>query len=216
MKNTLGIVIFISLLLPNISMSQKLDTISYSLGVLFGNNIKQQGFEKLDQEVIFQAMRDVMEGKQIKINLTEASNIIKDEVTRLQREHMVKNKAEGEEFLVNNAEKEGVIILESGVQYEILKDGEGEKPELTDKVTTHYHGMLINGNVFDSSVNRGTPASFPVNGVIQGWQEILQLMPVGSKWRVYIPQEMAYGAQGAGSIPPYSALIFEIELLSID
>jgi FKBP-type peptidyl-prolyl cis-trans isomerase FklB len=216
MKSLFFSICFITILIPNISMSQQIDSISYSLGVLFGNNIKQQGFENIDQETVFKAMKDVMADKGLKIDLGQASNFIKEEVNRLQKAKMEILKKDGIKFLEENAKREGVTVLESGVQYEILTQGDGARPQLTDQVTTHYHGMLTNGSVFDSSVNRGTPATFPVNGVISGWQEVLQLMPVGSKWKVFIPQDKAYGAQGAGSIPPYSALIFEIELISIN
>ncbi len=125
-------------------------------------------------------------------------------------------KKQGEQFLAENALKDGVIVTESGLQYEVLKMGKGPKPTETDKVKVHYHGTLIDGTVFDSSVDRGEPIVFPLNGVIRGWTEGLQLMPVGSKFRFYIPQELAYGAQNAGSIPPYSTLIFEVELLDIE
>jgi len=122
----------------------------------------------------------------------------------------------GEEFLAKNAEREEVKVTDSGLQYEILEEGDGPMPTSSDKVKTHYHGMLIDGSVFDSSVERGQPISFPVMGVIKGWQEALQMMPVGSKWRVYIPSRLAYGERGAGAIGPNSALVFEVELLEIE
>ena len=126
------------------------------------------------------------------------------------------NKAAGEAFLAENGERDGVVTTESGLQYEVLVPGDGEKPTLDDTVTTHYHGTLIDGEIFDSSVDRGQPASFPVGGVISGWTEALQLMPVGSKWRLYVPAELAYGPQQRGSIPPNSTLIFDVELLEIN
>ena len=123
----------------------------------------------------------------------------------------------GTEFLKENSKKEGVIVTDSGLQYEIITKGTGALPKATDKVKTHYHGTLTNGTVFDSSVDRGEPISFPVNGVIKGWQEALQLMPVGSKWRLVVPYELAYGERGAGaSIAPFSTLIFEVELIGIE
>jgi FKBP-type peptidyl-prolyl cis-trans isomerase FklB len=125
-------------------------------------------------------------------------------------------KEDGEKFLAENALKEGVKVTESGLQYEVLKMARGKKPAATDRVKVHYHGTLIDGTVFDSSVERGEPTSFGLNQVIKGWTEGLQLMPVGSKFRFYIPQELGYGAQQAGSIPPYSTLIFEVELLGIE
>ena len=124
---------------------------------------------------------------------------------------------EGRKFLEENSKKEGVITLASGLQYEVITNGSGDKPKLEDNVTTHYHGTLIDGTVFDSSVDRGEPASFPVGGVIKGWTEALQLMSVGSKWKLYVPYDLAYGERGAGpQIGPYSTLIFEVELLSIN
>jgi FKBP-type peptidyl-prolyl cis-trans isomerase FklB len=138
-------------------------------------------------------------------------------MSREKEAEMKKNKMEGELFLKNNAEKEGVITLESGLQYEVLKKGDGAIPKATDKVKVHYHGTLINGDVFDSSVQRGEPTSFPVTGVIKGWVEALQLMPVGSKWKLFIPSDLAYGERGAGQkIGPGTVLIFEVELLGIE
>ncbi|MFB1010317.1 MAG: FKBP-type peptidyl-prolyl cis-trans isomerase, partial [Thiopseudomonas sp.] len=121
----------------------------------------------------------------------------------------------GKDFLQDNAKKDGVVTLESGLQYEILTTGEGDKPVRESTVRTHYHGTLIDGSVFDSSYERGQPAEFPVSGVIAGWTEALQLMPVGSKWRLYVPSELAYGGQAVGSIPPHSTLVFDVELLAI-
>jgi FKBP-type peptidyl-prolyl cis-trans isomerase FklB len=124
---------------------------------------------------------------------------------------------DGKKFLADNSKRENVITLPSGLQYEIMKAGEGPKPNLEDKVTTNYHGTLIDGTVFDSSVDRGEPASFPVNGVIKGWTEALQLMPVGSKWKLFVPYDLAYGERGTGpQIGPYTTLIFEVELISIN
>jgi len=123
--------------------------------------------------------------------------------------------AEGRAFLAENAKRDGVVVLESGLQYEVLAAGDGAKPTREDSVRTHYHGTLIDGSVFDSSYQRGQPAEFPVGGVIAGWTEALQLMNAGSKWRLYVPSELAYGAQGVGSIPPHSTLVFDVELLDV-
>jgi FKBP-type peptidyl-prolyl cis-trans isomerase FklB len=134
----------------------------------------------------------------------------------LQEKKYEANIKAGKDFLEANGKKDGVITLASGLQYEVINEGNGAKPGLTSTVTTHYHGTLIDGTVFDSSVQRGTPASFPVNGVIAGWTEALQLMPLGSKWRLFVPSNLAYGAQGAGQqIGPHTTLIFEVELLDI-
>ena len=146
----------------------------------------------------------------------EAQIEINSYFQKMQEEAGKEAKDAGEKFLEENKKQEGVVTLPSGLQYKVIKQGTGDKPKATDQVRCHYHGTLIDGTVFDSSVRRGEPAVFPVNGVIQGWVEALQLMPVGSKWTLYIPYEMAYGTRGAGqSIPPYAALIFEVELLEI-
>ena len=140
-----------------------------------------------------------------------------NEMLQAKQEELGKVAAEaGEKFLAENAEKDGIVVTESGLQYEIITEGSGEKPSAESTVSTHYHGTLIDGTVFDSSVERGQPAQFPVNRVIAGWTEALQMMPVGSKWRLYIPHNLAYGPQGSGgAIAPYSALIFDVELLEI-
>lgn len=204
------------LFISTISMSQIKDSLSYSLGTLIGTNLQAQGFEGLNSAVIAEAIDDAMAG-QSKITV-EAANQAVQTIAQAQAAKKHEGvKKEGEDFLAANKSREGVTTLPSGVQYEILKAGDGPKPSPTDQVTTHYHGMLVNGTVFDSSVERGSPATFPVNGVIMGWQEILPMMPTGSKWKVYIPYDKAYGERGAGAdIPPFAALIFEIELISIN
>ncbi|MBQ8055754.1 MAG: FKBP-type peptidyl-prolyl cis-trans isomerase [Paludibacteraceae bacterium] len=152
----------------------------------------------------------------MELSENEAQIEINSYFQKMQEEAGKEAKDAGEKFLEENKKQEGVVTLPSGLQYKVIKQGTGDKPKATDQVRCHYHGTLIDGTVFDSSVRRGEPAVFPVNGVIQGWVEALQLMPVGSKWTLYIPYEMAYGTRGAGqSIPPYAALIFEVELLEI-
>ena len=164
-----------------------------------------------------QGLSDVLEEKAPQLSYDEAKREIEAYFMDLQQKAVKLNKEAGEEFLKINAHKEGVTTLPSGLQYEVIKMGEGPKPTLSDTVTCHYHGTLINGIVFDSSMDRGEPASFPLRGVIAGWTEILQLMPVGSKWKVTIPSDLAYGDRGAGEhIKPGSTLIFIIELLSIN
>ena len=200
-----------------ISMEKELDKVSYSLGVTIGNNVKSQGLDSLNVEAFSKAIQDVYAGKETQINAAEANQAIQAYFGKLEEKKSAVARKAGEEFLAANKNKEGVITLPSGLQYTIMKEGNGPKPTLTSKVTTHYHGTTIDGNVFDSSVERGQPASFPVNGVIAGWTEALQLMPVGSKWKLFIPSDLAYGARGAGpKIGPHSTLIFEVELLSID
>jgi len=197
-------------------MTEK-EQVSYSLGVNIASNIKQQGFDDISIEVFTAAIQDVFSDKALKIDLATGGQILNEYFKKIQDRKFSKNVEEGKAFLKANAEKEGVITLPSGLQYKILKEGNGPKPSASDQVTTHYHGTLINGTVFDSSVQRGQPATFPVNGVIQGWVEALQLMPTGSKWQLYVPSDLAYGSRGASDdIGPNTTLIFDVELISIN
>lgn len=198
-------------------MAEELTKVSYSLGVSIGRNLQSQGLKELNVNEFTEALNDVFSSKKTKIDDQEVVNTLNSYFDGLQKEKQGTNKEDGEAFLeANNANKD-VITLPSGLQYSIMTEGAGEKPSLNSNVTTHYHGTTIEGNVFDSSVQRGQPASFPVSGVIKGWTEALQLMAVGSKWKLFIPSELAYGDRGAGAdIGPHSALIFEVELLSID
>ena len=198
-------------------MNNEIDSVSYSLGVNIGENIKKQ-FPDIDLDNFEAAIKDVLdESKEPKISNADAQKLIQDYFTKIQAKASESVMEVGEKFLADNSKRENVITLESGLQYEIMKTGEGPKPTLEDKVTTHYHGTLIDGTVFDSSVDRGEPASFPVNGVIKGWTEALQLMPVGSKWKLFVPYDLAYGERGTGpQIGPYTTLIFEVELISIN
>lgn len=194
-----------------------MDKVSYALGLSIGNNFKSSGIDSVVMDDFMQGLSDVLEEKAPQLSYDEAKREIEAYFMDLQQKAVKLNKEAGEEFLKINAHKEGVTTLPSGLQYEVIKMGEGPKPTLSDTVTCHYHGTLINGIVFDSSMDRGEPASFPLRGVIAGWTEILQLMPVGSKWKVTIPSDLAYGDRGAGEhIKPGSALIFIIELLSIN
>ncbi len=222
-KFHITLIIFLIInLINNKSMSaQKLkneiDSVSYSLGVNIGENIKNQ-FPDVDLKNFESGIRDVLsEKKEPKIEGADAQKIIKKYFIKAQDKAIKQRTEEGEKFLAENAERKEVTTLESGLQYEILKNGNGPKPKLNDQVTTHYHGTLIDGTVFDSSVDRGQPATFPVSGVIKGWTEALQLMEVGSKWKLYIPYNLAYGEKGAGAqIGPYTTLIFEVELIKIN
>lgn len=194
-----------------------MDKVSYALGLSIGNNFKSLGIDSVVMDDFMQGLSDVLEEKAPQLSYDEAKREIEAYFMDLQQKAVKLNKEAGEEFLKINAHKEGVTTLPSGLQYEVIKMGEGPKPTLSDTVTCHYHGTLINGIVFDSSMDRGEPASFPLRGVIAGWTEILQLMPVGSKWKVTIPSDLAYGDRGAGEhIKPGSTLIFIIELLSIN
>lgn len=193
-----------------------MDKISYALGLSIGNNFRSSGINQLQTEDFVKGLTDVLSGKKPEIDYEEAKKVINDFFVKLQQEKFENNRKAGEEFLSVNRNREGVVELPSGLQYQILKKGEGAVPGASDKVKCHYHGTLINGQVFDSSVDRGEPAVFGVSQVIPGWVEALQLMPVGSKWRLFIPSELAYGAQGAGqAIEPNSALVFDVELLDI-
>ena len=197
-------------------MKNEIEKLSYSLGLNIAASLKQQGLEEIDAQMLGQAIGDVFSGAKLKVEPEEAGAILNEHFGKLEaKKHEGAIKA-GVDFLAANGKKEGITTLESGLQYQILNEGKGDKPSLTSTVTTHYHGTTIDGNVFDSSVQRGTPASFPVNGVIAGWTEALQLMAVGSKWRLFVPSNLAYGERGAGpKIGPHATLIFDVELLEI-
>lgn len=193
-----------------------MDKVSYALGLSIGQNFRASGFEEINFEDFLTAFRTVYEEGQPEMSYEEAKEVINNYFQDVQRRAIERNKEAGEEFLKINSHKAGVTTLPSGLQYEVIKMGEGPKPQLTDSVECHYHGTLINGQVFDSSMDRGETATFPLQGVIKGWTEILQLMPVGSKWKVTIPADLAYGDRGAGQmIQPGSTLIFIIELIAI-
>ena len=193
-----------------------MEKVSYALGLSLGNNLLGSGVTALDSARLAKGIQDVLDQKQPEISFEEAQAVINDFFQGLQAKMTEKAQAEGIAFLAENAKRAEVVTTASGLQYEILTAAEGAIPTASDSVKVHYHGMLVDGNVFDSSVNRGEPATFGVTQVISGWVEALQLMPVGSKWKLFIPSELAYGAQGAGqSIAPHSTLIFEVELLAI-
>lgn len=193
-----------------------MDKISYALGISLGTNLKNNGFESLNYEKIATGMQDVMDENPLQMSIQEAQNTINSYFQQLQEKTHANTITEGKKFLEENAQRAGVIVTESGLQYEVMTEGKGDKPAAADRVQVHYHGTLLNGEVFDSSVRRGEPATFGVTQVISGWVEALQLMPVGSKWKLFIPSDLAYGAQGAGqSIGPHTTLIFEVELLAI-
>lgn len=197
-------------------MKTELEVLSYSLGVNVAQSLKSQGIDKLDIEVFMEAFSDEMVHNDPKMSQQEIGAFLQGYFSKIQADKSQKAIAEGQLFLQENAKKETVKVTDSGLQYEVLQAGDGEIPKLTDKVTTHYHGTLVSGEVFDSSVERGEPATFPVNGVIPGWVEALQLMPVGSKWKLTVPSALAYGESGAGPmIGPHTTLVFEVELLAI-
>ncbi len=192
------------------------DSFSYSLGILLANNLKQQGLTEFDAELLLQGLKDVMSGRE-QLSLAQANLRVQEGMRRQRQAESRTNLEAGRKFLEENAKRKGVKTTDSGLQYEILEKGEGPVPSAEDRVKVHYEGSLIDGTVFDSSFKRGEPLTFPVKGVIKGWQEALQMMPVGSKWKLYIPAELAYGERGAGAnIPPNSTLIFVVELLEIE
>jgi len=195
----------------------EMEKVSYSLGVNVATGVKAQGLESLDINAISKAINDVFEGNDLDISEEESMQVLQEYFGKIATEKQAESSEVGIAFLAENAAKEGVTTTESGLQYEILSSGDGAKPNATDQVTVHYHGMLTDGTVFDSSVDRGEPATFPVNGVIPGWVEALQLMSVGDKWKLTIPSELAYGDRGAGGlIGPGATLVFEVELLGIN
>jgi FKBP-type peptidyl-prolyl cis-trans isomerase FklB len=204
-------------------MSDKYNTVelrvSYGVGRQMGDQIASNPFEGVDAEAVAQGVLDAITGKASQVErpeLEEAFRIIGTRMQELQEQKTHAQAQLSETFLAENAQKAGVTVTASGLQYEVITAGNGAKPSASSHVKTHYHGTLIDGTVFDSSVTRGEPIDFPVGGVIAGWTEALQLMPVGSKWRLVIPHQLAYGERGAGAdIAPFSTLIFEVELLDI-
>ena len=193
-----------------------MDKFSYGLGMGIGQNLLSMNVSEISVEDFVKGMQAVLQGEKTEMTHVEAQKVVSEHFQKLAEEQYAKVKAEGEVFLAANAKKEGVVTLPSGLQYQVLVEGNGKKPKASDRVRCHYEGTLIDGTVFDSSVRRGEPAVFGVSQVIAGWVEALQLMGEGSKWRLFIPQDMAYGAHGAGeNIPPYSALIFDVELIDV-
>ena len=198
-------------------MQELKDKVSYAVGLSIAESLKSQQLGGLDLDLLKDGIQDIFEQRELKINPQEANGLIQSYLEEANSAAFGENKEKGIAFLEENKNKDGVNVTASGLQYEIIQDGTGNKPSLTDNVTVHYHGTLIDDTVFDSSTERGTPASFGVNQVIPGWTEALQLMSVGAKFKLYIPQELAYGANPhpGGPIQPYSALIFDVELIEI-
>lgn len=203
----------------NISLETPEQKVSYGIGLQMGQQLRENPFEGMDIEVVIVGLRDSFAWQPARVSNEDLSisfQIISEKQEALAAEQGEKFAKEGKIFLEKNAKRPDIVQTPSGLQYEILIEGNGAKPSARSKVRVHYHGTLIDSTVFDSSVARNEPAEFPVNGVISGWTEALQLMPVGSKWRLFLPHELAYGDQGAGgAIGPYSTLIFEVELLAI-
>ncbi len=193
-----------------------MDKFSYAIGLGIGQNLKGMGATNINLNDFTQAIKDIIEENQTAISHKEAQTIVNDYFQKLEKQINQANIQEGTDFLEENKKNPNIITLPSGLQYEIIKEGNGKKPKASERVKCHYEGTLINGTLFDSSIKRGEPAIFGVSQVIPGWVEALQLMNEGSKWRLFIPSELAYGAQGAGEmIPPHSTLIFEVELIEV-
>ena len=191
-----------------------MDKFSYAIGLGIGQNLLSMGAKGIAVDDFAQAIKDVLEGNQTAISHTEARDIVNKYFAELEEKMNAANIEAGKKFLEENKKREGVVTLPSGLQYEVITEGNvGRYAKATDQVQCHYEGTLIDGTLFDSSIKRGQPATFGVNQVIPGWVEALQLMPEGAKWKLYIPSDLAYGAQGAGEmIPPHSTLVFEVEL----
>ena len=191
-----------------------MEKLSYALGMVIAHNLKGMGVSALDNAAFAQAVSDVMGGATTTMSDAEAQRTVSEFMQKQQAEAGKAVREAGEKFLAENAEKPGVVVLPSGLQYTVITEGTGAKPKATDRVKCHYEGTLTNGQVFDSSYRRGEPAVFPLNGVIAGWTEGVQLMAEGAKYRFFIPYHLAYGERGAGqSIPPYAALVFDVELI---
>jgi FKBP-type peptidyl-prolyl cis-trans isomerase len=208
---------------PPKTLNSEQDKISYSLGYNIGKRLQQQKLE-LNQDILQQGMRDALGGgaglltdQEVETTLRNLQRSLAQKAADDKKKAGEKNAADGEKFLADNAGKTGVVKLPSGLQYKIVKEGSGKKPSANDKVSTHYRGTLIDGTEFDSSYARGKPATFPVNGVIAGWTEALQLMPEGAKWQLFVPAKLAYGEEGMGDrIGPNSTLLFEVELIKVE
>ena len=194
-----------------------MDKLSYALGLSMGNNFKGSGIQELNVDDFAAAVRSVYDGSKPEMTIDEAKQVVTEFFTELEKRQVEMNREVGKRFLEENAKKEGVIVTASGLQYKIVKEGNGIHPSANDKVTVHYTGRLIDGTVFDSSVERGMPATFGVTQVIPGWVEALQMMREGDEWQLYIPSELAYGPNGAGGvIGPDATLIFDVQLIKVN
>ena len=201
------------------SLETPAEIVSYLIGRQVGDQLKTNQFPDFELSNVTKGLQDSMADAEMPVSedqIKEAYEVIQKIMQAQQEEQAAAGKKIGEDFLAANAKNEGIVTLENGLQYEVLVEGEGAKPSQESTVRVHYHGTFIDGKVFDSSVERGQPAEFPVGGVIAGWTQALQLMSEGSKWRLFIPSDLAYGAAGSqGAIPPHSALVFEVELLNV-
>ena len=220
-KNAIYLIIAV-VMSANLAIAQnkegnKMDSLSYAIGVLIGQNIKSQGVDKIVSADLAKALDDVFSGGKLAMDQGQANQVFSEYMTAKNKKSGASQLEEGQKFLEENKKRPEVKTTASGLQYEVLKATDGPKPKATDKVTVHYKGTLLNGQTFDSSYDRGETIEFPLNGVIKGWTEGVQLMSVGSKYKFFIPHNLAYGEQGAGgSIKPFSTLVFEVELFKIN
>jgi FKBP-type peptidyl-prolyl cis-trans isomerase FklB len=204
---------------PNfiVHMTTEKERLGYALGLNIAKNLQETGFEDFDYGSFAAALKDHYAKNELKLSVPEVNETLQNAMTKIQTEKHGPLLEEGQKFLDENAKRDEVTVTASGLQYRVMNAGDGKSPEPTDEVTTHYHGKLLDGTVFDSSVDRDSPATFPVNGVIQGWQEALPMMKEGDKWELFIPYDLAYGENGAGgSIAPFATLIFEVELIKVN
>ena len=204
--------------MSEINLSTDETRVSYGIGRQLGGQLRDNPPPGVSLDAIVAGLTDAFNGADSRVSEAELSasfQVIREVMQAQAAAKAEAAAAAGKQFLADNAKRDGIVTLDSGLQYEALSTGEGAKPSREDQVRVHYHGTLIDGTVFDSSYDRGQPAEFPVGGVIAGWTEALQLMSAGSKWRLYVPSELAYGAQGVGSIPPNSVLVFDVELLDV-
>ena len=200
----------------NRQQKQYMDKFSYAIGLGIGQNLLSMGAQGIAVDDFAQAIKDILEGNQPAISHQEAREIVNKYFEELESKMNAASIEQGKVFLEENKKRANIVTLPSGLQYEVINEGKGKMAKATEQVKCHYEGTLIDGTMFDSSIKRGQPAVFGVNQVIPGWVEALQLMPEGSKWKLYIPSELGYGAQGAGEmIPPHSTLVFEVELLEV-
>ena len=209
-------VLFISVQAQNSPLTNQTDSASYSLGIVFGATMENAGITEVNDQLFMKGLSDALKGNTPSLSVEQANLFLNQFVTSLNQKKAGANLVEGEKFLSENAKNKDVVTLPSGLQYKIIQEGEGKSPVDTSFVTVHYTGTLIDGKVFDSSVERGEPAQFPVNGVIPGWTEALKLMKPGAKWVLYVPSALAYGERGNQGIAPNSVLIFDVQLISVE
>jgi len=196
-------------------LKSEIDSVSYSLGIMMGASIQKAGIVEFNDKMFVQGIHDMIGGQQPVLSMEQANDLLNNFVTSLNTKKAAANLLEGQKFLAENAKKEGVITLPSGLQYKVIKEGEGLSPVDTSVVTVHYTGTYINGIVFDSSVERGEPVEFDVNAVIPGWTEALKLMKPGANWILYVPSNLAYGENSPAGVEPNSMMIFDVQLLSV-